>query len=180
MDRTRLFQIVALVQAVRWNVLMHRGRRYPYLPVYWACPAWFYPGRLPWKFVIDGPGAASGAWSGVGPLASLVSDAGIPDSTGDSASYAFHVGFMPGGYIVTISLYRGGIFPHFSAEWYASLVSGLGAAATATATQAYPQTAVDLPAFDSAEVAGSGIPCEAPAYHLRPATYGEGGSPWLY
>lgn len=157
---------------------MHRGRSYPFLPNYWTAPAWFWPGWVPWKLVLDGPGASSGPWAAVGALAARVSNAGIPDLPGDSVAYQFDLVPGPAGLTMTVTLYRGGVYPDLSAEWYASLVPAVGVGAIAFATQSYPQTVVDLPTFTSAQIAGSGLPCAPPDYHARPASYAEGGSPW--
>lgn len=157
---------------------MHAGRSHPYHPNYWAAPAWFWPGHVPWKMKVSHQAPPDGLWDVLGDLVGAVSSAGVPSTDSSVIVYAMPLGVLPYGVGLQIELSRGGSFPSYTASWrsrlyYTGVLLGIG-----RANQSYPQTVVSIQEWtDTANVAGVVIG-PPPLLTCVPANYVDGGSPW--
>lgn len=158
---------------------MHSGRPYPYHPSYWATEAWFYRGFVPFKLHAETTGACAPPFSIVPYPWNALSDPGTVSPDCKVITYEIAI-FPPDAYpalIVSMDLLV--IDGDRKARWRATLRDGGGAWGTAFALQTYPQRLVLVDGFDYVVPAPPYTGAQGPPIKLRPATYAEGGSPWL-
>jgi len=157
----------------------HRGRTYPYHPSSWATEAWFWPGLMPWKLYGQNLAVELPPWSPwILPGWTGVSSVGIPTADAKIITYDFPVTApLTGGITVTCKRAIGAEGP--VARWTISIDDSGHLFGRATLDQTFPQTIVFCPGFvdfDGFMGYGGGL---GPFIEFRPATYAEGGSPWI-
>lgn len=158
---------------------MHAGRHYPYHPSYWATEAWYWPGFVPFKLRGELNCAPFGFWTQIPLNWTGVSDPGVTSADCKTITYEFAID-PPGAYPqLLVTLEKVILAGQFKARWKVDLNDALGTLDTCWAWQSYPQLAVYVNGLTDAEPplppsAGNTICLE-----FRPATYAEGGSPWL-
>lgn len=155
---------------------MHKGSAYPYHPTFYATEAFFWPGYLPWKMVLDVTATGTPPWNIYPSLYQEISIPGVVSASGHTVTYDF-TAHVPGyGLRLVIDDYVDAGW--LNARWRLQLISGIAMWAFASNLQPTPLRSVFCNRWPI--YAGS-IPYPAvgpPPYLLRPAIYLEGGSPW--
>lgn len=157
---------------------MHRGKSYPYHPAYWSAPAWFWPGFLPWRMVVEVASTNDPPWDQWATYGPTLQLPGVPSDDYGQMVYNFFMNPMYGNYTLKIFLDRAGDHPNYSARWTAKLWQSNILLATAYAFQNYPQTRVGIIAWDRTVPEPPYTSTAGPIITCRPASYEEGGSPW--
>lgn len=170
--------LTAHVARILERSAMHRGRVHPYHPTYWGTEAWFWPGFVPWKLhLLMGTGAVP-PWDVIPEGHMAVSLAGTHDSAPKEMRYHWDLNTDPQARLdVLLDKWQFG--GRIYARWRAIIEAyGVVYTATATALQSYPQRIVSIDRFDDSLDVVHGIVVPGPPLILRPATYGQGGSPY--
>lgn len=157
---------------------MHKGRTYPFLPRYWATEAWFWPGFVPWRFLLHTTGPLTPPWNAIPTGIDLLSDAGDSSTNIKQPAWAFdasHDGFTC---LLDLVLDKITDITGSYARWRLFISNGGPAWAVGIALQPYPQYVVNLPRFDFSLPTPPYTSPAGPLISVRPATYAEGGSPW--
>lgn len=159
---------------------MHSGRDYPYHPDYWATEAWFWRGFVPFKLHAELTAPAGPPFTIIPFPWSELSDPGEVSLDAKEITYEIAI-FPPAAYpSLTVTLDRLDLGGEYKARWRATLRDGAGAWGTAFLLQPYPQRVVLANGFDYVVPSPPYTGAQGPPLKLRPATYEEGGSPWLY
>jgi hypothetical protein len=156
----------------------HDGRHYPYLPFYWATEAWFWPGFVPWRMIVEQLDTTPPFWgcSLVSSIPPSLPGATNPDCT--EVSYQFESdGFcLVSGFNLTMR--RTGVPGAFKAVWNVQSFYWDGSSETQDLEQSYPQRVVESPAFVIHVPSLDPGPAIRMRGHFLPANYEEGGSPY--
>jgi hypothetical protein len=158
---------------------MHKGRTYPFAPLYWATEAWFWPGYVPWKMIFTRVSDDGDPWNK------------IPNGTTRCSGEIF---YTPDAKICAWEWDLSDIAPDLSMAvtfskleafgvFYALAVLALNdpsalTPSTANSQQAYPQRRVSVGSFNQVIATPPYTYVGAINIAIRPATYAEGGSPW--
>lgn len=158
---------------------MHRGRSYPFMPDRWAALAWFWPGCVPWKvwLVCDHP--SDFPWEHLGNIAGQASDAGIVAADGTSVDYGLGGGLLPAGVTLDVICERGMVAGLLTAKWRVQLYESGILTGYGIANQPYPQNQFFIDRWDDTLSPGGSTMGPPPPITIRPATYAEGGSPYV-
>lgn len=156
----------------------HIGRRYPFHPTYWATEAWFWPGRLPWKYhgeknLDDEPpwDAIPAGWTGI-------SDVGVPSTDAKIIVYTFNFVVPDGDCTVKLTLKKLVDPPDTFAYCLLQCFLGGSEFIFSESKDSYEQRTANLGTFGDGTTVPGGLPVDPPSFFFRPATYDEGGTPF--
>lgn len=155
---------------------MHKGRIYPFHPVYWATEGWMWPGYVPWKLGLEVFATPLPPWnlylSGYGEI----SQPGVVSTNRQAVTYDF-THFAPSwGIIVTLDTILLSAVKY--ARWRMTLVSGAITYSQAIATQPAMHKTVFCNVWPIVIPSPPYTPTASPPFQITPAIYSQGGSPW--
>jgi len=156
----------------------HKGRPYPYHPMYWATEAWFYPGFVPWKMMATQVGGARPYFGCVFGSPDPMSDPAFVPDNGFFALYEFNpitdclIQYM------NVYLYKTGSGLASKAEWFFNVIYWDGSPDSQVMDQDYPQRLVLSPIFTMTIPNPDPGPAIIQYVQFYPANYEQGGSPY--
>jgi len=158
---------------------MHKGRLYPYHTFQYATEGWFWPGLCPWKVKVTRVGSMAPPWDVVDPGYNQISQAGVEVG---AKTLSWFVPGVPssGGYDFLIRAYRSIDGPDYEPTISIEMQASGTPVAMARARRPYPQRSFGVSGMD--EWAYLPFPIwftPGPPIMVQPATYAEGGSPWV-
>lgn len=157
---------------------MHKGRPYPFSPIWWFDTAHFWPGYAPWKCIVEGVFFTFPDWFPFLPFpTSILSD---PAEFLDVNTLRWHftVDWTAAASDFTISSGRVQIGTTFWNRWHAQILLAGVPLADAYLFVNYPSSFFGTLSFPWGEVDAPGNGVSFNYIDCRPARYAEGGSPW--
>lgn len=155
---------------------MHKGRTYPYHPVYWVTEGWFWPGYCPWKVTLDVFNNGNPPWniytSGYGE----VSQPGFISTNRLFVRYDFT--YHAPAFGLQLFLDSPVISGVKQCRWLMRLVSGVVTWAEAVRLKPIPQRSVFNNLWPLVYPAMPYTATASPPYQFTATNYSLGGSPW--
>lgn len=155
---------------------MHKGRIYPYHPIYWATEGWFWPGFVPWKLTLDVFDNGLPPWNIYSAGYGEVSIAGVVHPSRTLVTYDF-VHFSP-AFGLRVQLDSGVIAGVKQCRYRMILLSGVVEWAQAIRLDPIPQTVVFANSWPFVFPDPPYTANQSPPYQIKAARYDQGGSPW--
>jgi hypothetical protein len=170
--------LTAHVCGLRQKSSMHRGRPYPYHPLYWSTEAWFWRGFVPWKLKVTQLGTSFFPWDQWYATSPVISFEGEAPGDAKRMDYVADVGDGTHYRRLIISLDKVDIGPTSYARWRMTMTDGGPGWCTAYALQPFPQRVVFVDSWDYTLPTPPYTCPTVPLIQCEPATYAEGGSPY--
>lgn len=153
------------------------GRNYPYHPTYFATEAWFWPRYLPWKMTYEVVGFLPYPWNFPGSL-DRVSAAGVPYD--DNRGMRYNWTDVPYPTLnLQLKMWSEKVAGVARGFWELSIAVDLHGWARACQEELSPVPRNFNHSWNICPLIVPYMPVDVPDVQTRPASYAEGGSPWL-
>jgi hypothetical protein len=157
---------------------MHKGKFYPYNPIFWATESWFYPGWLPWKCSAVNLGLWAPPWDQIGLGVLGISDPAVTVPDASQISYHWTLTGSSSATDLEVSMEQIRVSGVDYARYKAVATGGPGGTASAWLYTAKPRRIVTT-LGEPWNIVNAVDPQPGQIQlWIQPATYAEGGSPW--